>query len=167
MTDSELRYDQAYLRSILQQTRTIAAVGVSPDPIRPSHYVGLYMSARGYTVIPVNPVKAGQQIFGQTTMASLRDIPESAGPVEMVDIFRRSEHAEAIVDEAIEALLPRGLRTIWMQFGVINHAAAAKAEAAGLNVVMDRCPKLEHQRFFGDLRKAGLNTGIISSKRPG
>lgn len=166
MISSELQYDQDYLRGILGRTRTIAAVGVSPDPIRPSHYVGLYLAARGYRVIPVNPTKVGQQMFGQTTVASLRDIPESVGSVDMVDIFRRAEFVGEIVDEAIEALLPRGLRTIWMQFGVINHDAAAKAEAAGLDVVMDRCPKVEHQRFFGDLRKAGLNTGIISSKRP-
>jgi len=164
MISSELQYDQEYLRGILDTTRTIAAVGVSPDPIRPSNYVGLYLSARGYNVIPVNPTKVGQPMFGQITVGNLRDIPESVGPIDMVDIFRRAEHAEAIVDEAIEVLVPRGLKTVWMQFGVINHAAAAKAEAAGLNVVMDRCPKLEHQRFFGDLRKAGLNTGIISSK---
>jgi predicted CoA-binding protein len=157
-------YSQAHLRSILEGAKRIAAVGVSTDPIRPSFYVARYLIGRGYDVIPVNPAHAGKELLGRRVVASLRDIPPEAGPVDMVDVFRRSDQAGAVVDEALDVLLPRGLRTIWMQIGVIDEAAAARAEARGVTVVMNRCPKIEHQRLFHELRIGGFATGVISSK---
>ncbi len=157
-------YSDQFLRKILQRTKVIACVGVSGNSVRPSYYVARYLSLKGYRVIPVNPMMAGKRLFGETVYASLSDIPASEGRVDMVDIFRRSEHVGPIVDEAISALSNRGLKTIWMQFEVINEEAAAVAREAGLDVVMDRCPKLEYQRLFGELRMGGFNTGIVSSK---
>lgn len=157
-------HDDAELRAILSRTRTIAMVGVSPNPVRPSHYVGRYLSLRGFRVIPLNPAHAGTTLFGETVQADLASIPAEIGPIDMVDIFRRSDEAGAVVDAAIAHLLGRGLRTIWMQIGVVDEAAAARAVAAGLDVVMDRCPKIEHQRLYGELRKGGFATGIISSR---
>lgn len=159
-------YSDSLLRDILTRTRTVATVGVSENPIRPSHYVARYMSLKGYRVLPVNPRSAGKELFGETVVGALAEIPADADPVQMVDIFRRSEEAGRVVDEAIEALLPRGLETVWMQIGVIDEAAAKRAEAKGLTVVMNLCPKMEHQRLFGELRRGGINTGIISSRRP-
>ena len=146
-------------RKILAETQTIACVGVSLNPVRPSNYVARYLSLRGYRVIPVNPGHAGKTLYGARVLARLSDID---GPVDMVDIFRRSEHVLPIVAEALEHL--EGLCTIWMQIGVRNEEAAALAKARGLNVVQDRCPKIEYQRLFGELRKGGFNTGIISSR---
>ena len=157
-------YSDNHLRKILTNTRTIAAVGISANPVRPSNYVGRYLWQRGFRVIAINPAYAGQTLFGETVQARLADIPEDYGPIDMVDIFRRSDQAGAVVDEAIDVLAGRGLRTIWMQFEVIDEAAAERARARGLEVIMDRCPKLEHQRLNGELRKAGFNTGIISSR---
>ena len=158
-------YSDSLIRKILTRTRSIAVVGVSANSVRPSNYVARYLSLKGYHVLPVNPRYAGQTLFGRTVTPDLASIPEEAGAVQMVEIFRRSEEASAIVDAAIEHLLPRGLETIWMQIGVVNQEAAARAEAAGLTVIMDLCPKMEHQRLFGELRRAGVNTGIISAKR--
>ncbi len=155
---------QAQLRAILASTRRVAVVGVSANPVRPSHYVARYLVARGYAVIPVNPAYAGSDLFGATVRGGIADITEDDGPVDMVDIFRRSAEAGAIVDEALEHLAPRGLRTIWMQIGVVDEAAAARARARGVAVIMDRCPKIEHQRLFNELRIGGFNTGIVSSK---
>ena len=151
------------LRAILRETRTIAAVGVSTNPIRPSYFVARYLHYRGYRIIPVNPAYAGQAMFGQTVLASLADIPKDI-QVDMVEVFRRSEAVPGILKEALEHL--HGLKTLWMQFGIYNEAAAETARAAGLRVVQDRCPKIEYQRLFGELRKAGINTGIVSSKLP-
>lgn len=152
-------YTDSHLRSILTRARCVAVVGVSPNPVRPSHYVARYLRLKGFTVIPVNPGHAGKQLFGQTVRASLSEISE---PVDMVDIFRRPEHVPPIVDEALAAL--PGLRTIWMQIGVEHSEAARVARARGVDVVMDRCPKIEYQRLFGELRMGGFNTGIISAK---
>jgi predicted CoA-binding protein len=152
-------YSDSYLRDILRNTKRVAAVGVSLNPVRPSHYVARYMKMKGYEVIPVNPVYAGQSAFGQTVLASLAEIE---GPVDMIDIFRRPEHVPQVVDEALEHL--EGLKVVWMQIGVVHEESAEKARAKGLEVVMDRCPKMEYQRLFGELRMAGMNTGIISSK---
>ena len=157
-------YPDSQLRRILDSVKTIAAVGVSLNPVRPSHYVGRFMNMRGYQVIPVNPVYKGQQAFGQKVRASLSKIPEKCGPVHMVDIFRRSEEAGRVVDEALEVLLDRGLRVIWMQIGVIDKAAARRAEAKGVEVLMDVCPKMEYQRLNFELSRAGFVSGIISSK---
>lgn len=155
MTD----YSDSYLKSVLQRSKTIAMIGASPNPVRPSHFVGRYLSQRGYRVIAVNPGHAGKELFGAPIAADLASIGE---PVDMIDIFRRPEAVPAIVNEAI-ACLP-DLRTVWMQLGIESEEGAATARAKGLDVIMNRCPKIEHQRLFGELRKAGFNTGIISSK---
>ena len=135
------------LRRILAETRTIAIVGVSAKPERPSHQVAAFLQAAGYRIVPVNPGLAGQTLFGERVIARLGEIPESLGPIDMAAIFRRSEEAGSVVDEGIAALAGRGLRTIWMQIGVIDAAAAERAEAVGLEVVMNRCPKIELARL--------------------
>ena len=152
------RYSDDYLRAILRSTRTIAMVGASPYWNRPSYFAMKYLQAKGYRVIPVNPAAAGQEILGEKVYASLKDIPE---PVDMVDVFRNSDAAGPITDEAIE----KGAQTVWMQIGVRNDAAAERAEAAGLRVVMNHCPKIEYSRLCGELSWSGVNSGIISSKR--
>ncbi|MGH1454240.1 MAG: CoA-binding protein [Paracoccaceae bacterium] len=152
-------YTDAFLRTVLKRSKRIAVVGVSLNPVRPSYYVARYLGLKGYTVIPVNPMHAGKPLFGRTVVASLADIE---GGVDMVDIFRRSEHVGPIVDEALAAF-PE-LQTIWMQIGVVNEEAAKLARARGVDVIMDRCPKIEYQRLFGELRMGGFNTGVVSSK---
>lgn len=152
-------YSDAELTRILRSTKCIAVVGVSMNPVRPSYYVARYLGLKGYRVIPVNPGHAGERLFGETVRADLSDID---APVDMVDIFRRSEHVPPIVDAAL-ASLPH-LRTVWMQIGVEHAGAAETARAAGKTVVMNRCPKIEYQRLFGELRMGGFNTGVISSK---
>ncbi|HFQ16045.1 MAG TPA: CoA-binding protein [Rhodobacteraceae bacterium] len=154
-------YTDDFLRKILKRTRVIACVGVSMNPTRPSYFVARYLNLKGFRVIPVNPGHAGKELFGETVVADLAAIPKQAN-VDMVDIFRRSDHVPPIVEAAL-AHLP-GLKTVWMQIGVENHEAAAMAEAAGCDVIMNRCPKIEYQRLFGELRMGGFNTGIISSK---
>ncbi len=146
---------------ILKRTKCVACVGVSANQVRPSFYVARYLGLKGYRVIPVNPGLAGQTLLGETVYADLRQIPSEI-PVDMVDIFRQSAHVPPIVDDALQCL--PGLRTIWMQIGVENPEAAAKAEARGMTVIQNRCPKIEFQRLFGELRMAGFNTGLISSK---
>jgi predicted CoA-binding protein len=141
---------------ILQQYRTIAMVGLSANPMRPSHFVAIYLIAEGYNVIPVNPRE--REILGRPCYPSLRDIPE---PVEIVDIFREPNAVPSIVEDAIAI----GAKVIWMQLGVINEAAARRAREAGLSVVMDACMKIEHARFFGGLSTIGLNTGVITARR--
>lgn len=152
-------YSDDFLTQILKRTKTIAVAGVSMNPVRPSYYVARYLSLRGYKVIPVNPGHAGKMLFGQTIRTSLSEISE---PVDMVDIFRRSEAVPPIVDEALEAF--PNLRTIWMQIGIEHTTAAATAQARGVDVVMNRCPKIEYQRLYGELRMGGFATGMISSK---
>lgn len=137
------------LREILGATRTIACVGLSPNPQRPSHTVARYLQQQGFRVIPVNPAQAGGTLLGERVWPDLASLPPGLGPVDMVDIFRRADRAGAVVDAALANLLPRGLKTIWMQLGVIDAAAAARAEAQGIRVVMDRCPKIDHSRLFG------------------
>ncbi|OBY28326.1 CoA-binding protein [Leisingera sp. JC1] len=155
MTD----YSDEHLKKVLQSAKTVAVVGVSMNPVRPSYYVARYLGLKGYRVIPVNPGHAGKMLFGETVRASLSEIDL---PVDMVDIFRRSEAVPPIVDEALAAF-PK-LQTIWMQIGVEHAEAAAKAEARGVTVIQNRCPKIEYQRLFGELRMGGFATGIISSK---
>lgn len=151
------------LRKILTETRTIAAVGVSTNPVRPSYFVVRYLHYRGYNMIPVNPAYAGQEVFGREVLASLADIPNDQ-TVDMVEVFRRPEAVPGILEDALKHL--HGLKTLWMQFGIHSKEAETSARAAGLEVVQDRCPKIEYQRLFGELRKAGINTGIVSSKLP-
>ncbi len=157
-------YPPEQLKGILKSVRTVAAVGVSLNEVRPSFYVARYLKLKGYKVIPVNPAYAGETAFGEEVLPSLSAIPESVGDVHMVDVFRRSEQAGAVVDEALEALLDRGLKVIWLQIGVIDWDAAKRAEAKGVTVIMNHCPKIEYQRHFGELRWGGFNTGVISSK---
>jgi len=153
------QYSDDLLRRILTTTRTIAMVGVSMNPVRPSYYVARYLDLKGFDIIPVNPVHGGESLFGKTVMGSLSEI---ARPVDMVDIFRRSEAVPEIVDDALETMTR--LKTIWMQIGVSDDASASRAEAAGLTVIQKRCPKIEYQRPFGELRMGGFATGSMSSK---
>ena len=146
------------LRRILGSVRRIAVVGVSTNPVRPSYYVARYLKLKGFDIVPVNPGHAGTELFGTPIRASLAECP----PVDMVDIFRRSEAVPGIVDEAL-ATFP-DLRVIWMQIGVRHAEAAARARARGVEVVQDRCPKIEYQRLFGELRMGGFATGVISSR---
>ncbi|MER3438752.1 MAG: CoA-binding protein [Chloroflexota bacterium] len=143
---------------ILTTYKTIAMVGLSDDPYRPSHFAAIYMQSWGYDIIPVNPRLAGKTILGQPVYATLRDIPR---PVEIVDIFRRAEDVPPIVEEAIAI----GAKVVWMQLGIVNEEAARRAREAGLDVVMNRCVKIEHARFFGGLNLVGMNTGVITSRR--
>ena len=152
-------YTDEHLRDVLKRTKRVAVVGVSMNPVRPSYYVARYLSLKGYTVIPVNPGHAGNMLFGQTVRGTLRDIE---GGVDMVDIFRRSEAVPPIVEDALEVF--PDLQTVWMQIGVENTEATETAEARGVTVIQNRCPKIEYQRLFGELRMGGFNTGIISSK---
>ena len=152
-------YSDEHLAKVLKRARVIAVVGVSTNPVRPSYFVARYLGLKGYTVIPVNPMAAGEELFGRKVVASLAEIEE---PVDMVDIFRRSEAVPEVVDEALAAL-PH-LQTIWMQIGVEHAEAAARAEARGITVIQNRCPKIEYQRLFGELRMGGFATGRISSK---
>jgi len=157
-----LHYEDATLRQILGSVRTIAMAGASANWVRPSNFVMKYLGGKGYRIIPVNPSQAGNEILGETVYTSLADIPDS---YDMVDIFRASEAAGEIVDQAIAVAADRGVRVIWMQLGVRDDEAAGRAEAAGLTVIMDRCPKIEYGRLFGELSWCGVNTGIITSKR--
>ena len=154
-------YPDAYIKNILTTTKTLALVGASANPARPSYIVLKYLTERGYRVIPVNPGLAGQSICGQEVVASLKDIRE---PLDMVEIFRNSEAAGPIVDEAL-TLEPKP-KVIWMQLSVRNDAAAARAEAQGVRVVMNRCPKIEYGRLSGEIGWQGINSRILSSKKP-
>jgi predicted CoA-binding protein len=149
--------DISTLRRILRSCKTLAIVGLSANWWRPSYFAAKYMQEHGYRIIPVNPQY--QEILGEKCYASLRDIPER---VDLVDCFRKSEEIEPVAQDAIAI----AARVLWMQIGVINHAAAERARGAGLEVVMDRCVKIEHARLFGGLNWAGVNTKVISSKRP-
>lgn len=153
-------YNDGYIRGILNTVKTIAMVGVSPKVNRPSYFAFKYLLERGYRMIPVNPGQAGGELLGQKVYAKLADIPE---PVDMVDIFRASEHALGVVKEAL-ALTPKP-QVIWMQLGVRNDEAAALAEAAGVKVVMNRCPKIEYGRLSSEISWMGVNSRTLSSKR--
>lgn len=157
-----LSYSNSELLAILTSVRTIAMVGASPTWNRPSFFAMKYLQEKGYRVIPVNPGAAGGEILGERVYASLSDIPER---FDMVDIFRGSEAAEAITDEALALADAKGIRVIWMQLGVVNQAAAEKARAAGLKVVMDRCPKIEFGRLHSELSWGGFNSRVITAKR--
>jgi len=153
-------YDDGYIRGILNTVKTIAMVGVSAKESRPSYFAFKYLLERGYRMIPVNPGLVGKGLLGQPAFASLHDISE---PVDMVDIFRASPFATAIVEEALK-MQPRP-RVVWMQLGVRNEAAAALAEANGLKVVMNRCPKIEYGRLSSEISWMGVNSRTLTSKR--
>jgi predicted CoA-binding protein len=153
-------YDDSYIREILNGVKTIAMVGASPVNVRPSYFAFKYLAQRGYDMIPVNPGHVGKSLLGKPFVASLHDI---GGPIDMVDIFRSSEHVMPLVDEAL-ALSPPP-KVIWMQLGARNDEAAAKAEAKGLKVVMNRCPKIEYGRLSSEISWMGVNSRTLSSKR--
>jgi predicted CoA-binding protein len=154
------RYDDGYIRGILNTVKTIAMVGVSANTSRPSYFVLKYLLTRGYRVIPVNPGLAGQDLLGQRVYARLADIPE---PVDMVDIFRAAQYVPDIVAQAVQMQPRPGV--LWMQLGIRNDDAALLAEANGIRVVMDRCPKIEYGRLSSEISWMGVNSRTLSSKR--
>ena len=153
-------YDDNYIRSILTGVKSIAMVGASPVDVRPSYFAFKYLVQRGYDMIPVNPGHVGKSLLGRPFVASLSDIGR---PIDMVDIFRNSSHIMPVVEEALK--LPSPPRVIWMQLGARDDAAAATAEAAGIKVVMNRCPKIEWGRLSSEISWMGVNSRTISSKR--
>ncbi|MDO1581805.1 CoA-binding protein [Rhizobium oryzicola] len=138
------RYEDGYVADVLKSVKTIALVGASPNPSRPSHGVMGFLLSKGYRVVPVNPGQAGKTILGQKVYGDLAEIPDT---IDMIDVFRASEHVESVVDEALA--LDHPPKAIWLQLGVRNDEAAEKAEAAGIKVVMDRCPAIEYPRLLG------------------
>jgi predicted CoA-binding protein len=156
------QYSDDLIRSVLRSTKVIAMVGASGNQVRPSYFAMKYLLDKGFVVIPVNPELEGQ-VLGQTAYSALKDVP---APVDMVDIFRSSDAALGIVEEALAEKDRLGLKTIWMQLGVINEDAAAKARDAGLTVIMDRCPKIEYGRFSGEIGWMGVNRKVIDNRKP-
>ncbi|MGI9399758.1 MAG: CoA-binding protein [Rhizobiaceae bacterium] len=154
-------YEDAYIRGILMKARTVAIVGASANKVRPSYFVTTYLDSKGFDVIPVNPGKAGQQIAGLDTVGSLADIDR---PVDLVDIFRKSEAAIGVVHEIL-AMDPLP-KVVWMQLGIKNYEAAGLAEEAGMKVVMNRCPKIEYARLCGEIGWSGVASGVITSRKP-
>jgi predicted CoA-binding protein len=160
MADLEpIPYSDAKIRSILERVKTIAMVGASTNWNRPSYFVMKYLQGKGYRVIPVNPTAAGQTLLGETVYASLKDIPDK---IDMVDMFRAADAAPGIVADAITI----GAKVVWMQLGIRNDEAAAAGEAAGIEVIMNRCPKIEFGRLGGELSWSGVNSGIIQNRAP-
>lgn len=157
------RYSDDAISDILSNAKVFAFIGASANETRPSYFAMKYLMGKGYVVHPVNPGIAGQTILGQTVYADLASVP---APVDVVDIFRNSDAALEVTREAITLKDTLGIRVIWMQLGVRNETAAAEAEAAGLTVIMNRCPKIEYGRLSGEIGWSGVNTGIISSRRP-
>jgi len=151
-------YTDDFLRDVLKRVRSVAIVGFSNSPIKASYFVAKYLRDKGYRVFPVNPGIAGQEALGLPVYASLKDLPEVP---DMVDIFRNAQAAGGITDEAIAV----GAKVVWMQLGVRNDEAAARAEAAGLTVIMNRCPKIEYQRLFGEIGRIGINSNVLVAKK--
>ena len=156
-------YSDALIARILLSVKTIAMVGASPNEVRPSSFAMKYLTEKGFKIIPVNPGQAGKEIMGQKVYASVSDIP---GPVDMVDVFRNSEAAGPVTDEVIANKARLGVKVLWMQLGVINEEAAKRAEAAGLTVIMNRCPKIEYGRLSGEIGWYGFNRRIIDNRKP-
>jgi predicted CoA-binding protein len=155
------KYDDSYIHGILNAVKSVAIVGASPKDNRPSHFVVKYLNERGYKVFPINPGQGGGEIANIKAYASLADVPE---PIDMIDVFRSSDAVPGVLDEALQlSSLPK---VFWMQLGVRHDESAARAEAAGMKVVMDRCPKIEYGRISGEINWAGVNTRKLSSKRP-
>jgi predicted CoA-binding protein len=154
-------YDNAYIAGILNSVKTIAMSGASANDVRPSYFVLKYLLAKGFSVFPINPGQAGKEILGRMTYARLADLPQ---PVDMVDIFRGYAAVPGIVDEVLRLdPLPK---VVWMQLGVRHDEAAARVEAAGIKVVMNRCPKIEYGKLSGEIGWTGVNSGVLSSKKP-
>ena len=156
-------YPDNQIKSILRSVKTIAMVGASGNDIRPSYFAMMYLLNKGYKIIPVNPGLAGKQILGQTVYASLKDVP---APVDVVDIFREAKYAPDIARETIAEKDRLGVKVLWMQLGVVSEEAAKIGEDAGLTVIMDRCPKIEHGRFSGELGWMGINRKLIDNRKP-
>ena len=156
-------YPDTLIKSILRATKTIAMVGASANQMRPSYFAMKYLLDKGFVIDPVNPGAAGQEILGRKVYACLDDVP---GPIDMVDIFRGSDAAPGIVAEAIREKDRLGIKTIWMQLGIISEEAEAMAREAGLTVIMDRCPKIEHGRFSGEIGWMGVNRRVIDNRKP-
>jgi len=156
-------YPDTLIKSILRSVKTIAMVGASTNSIRPSYFAMMYLLNKGYHVIPVNPVAAGEEILGQKVYASLKDVPAQ---VDMVDIFREAKFAPAIARETVAEKDRLGVKILWMQLGVISEEAEKIAQDAGLTVIMDRCPKIEHGRFSGEMSWLGINRKLIDNRKP-
>src|SRR5215472_13261677 len=158
-----MNYPDTLIKSILRSVKTIVMVGASGNEIRPSYFAMMYLLNKGYKIIPVNPGMAGKEILGQKVYASLKEVP---APVDMVDIFREAKYAPDIVREAIQERDRLGFKYVWMQLGIVNEEAANLAEEAGLTVIMDRCPKIEHGPFSGELGWIGVNRRVIDNRKP-
>ena len=156
-------YSDILIKSILRSVKTIAMVGASSNSIRPSYFAMMYLLNKGYKIIPVNPGAAGEEILGQKVYASLKDVP---APVDMVDIFREAKFAPAIARETVTEKDRLGVKILWMQLGVISEEAEKIAADAGLTVIMDRCPKIEHGRFSGEMGWLGINRKLIDNRKP-
>ncbi|WP_114149041.1 CoA-binding protein [Pararhizobium haloflavum] len=154
-------YPDGEIIDILRRVKTVAIVGASANPVRPSYFVMKYLRDKGYDVLPVNPGQAGKDILGQQAVAALADLPVS---VDMVDIFRASDAVPQLVDEILA--MPSLPKVVWMQLGVRDDAAAARLEAAGIRVIMNRCPKIEYARLSGEIGWSGVNSRKISSRKP-
>jgi len=160
-------YPDSLIKSILRSVKTIAMVGASGNDIRPSYFAMMYLLNKGYKIIPVNPGMVGKEILGQKVYASLKEVPDAGiGPVDMVDIFRESKFAPEIAREAVAEKDRLGLKVLWMQLGVISEEAERIAKDAGLTVVMNRCPKIEHGRFSGEIGWMGVNRRVIDNRKP-
>ena len=158
-----LQYPDTLIKSILRSVKTIAMVGASGNDIRPSYFAMMYLLNKGFKIIPVNPGMTGKTILGQTVYASLKDVP---GPVNMVDIFREAQYAPDIARETVAEKDRLGVKVLWMQLGVISEEAEQIAQAAGLTVIMNRCPKIEHGRFSGEIGWMGVNRKVIDNRKP-
>jgi len=156
-------YTDDYIKSILRSTKVIAMVGASGNEMRPSYFAMKYLLAKGFIIHPINPGMVGKDILGQKVYASLKEVPT---PVDMVDIFRAADAAPEIVREALTEKDRLGIKTIWMQLGVISEEAAKLASYAGLNVVMDRCPKIEYGRMSGEIGWLGVSRNVIDNRKP-
>jgi predicted CoA-binding protein len=161
------QYPDTLIKSILREIKTIAMVGASGNDIRPSYFAMMYLLNKGYKIIPVNPGMVGKEILGQKVYASLKEVADAGiGPVDMVDIFRESKFAPEIAREAVAEKDRLGLKVLWMQLGVISEEAERIAKDAGLTVVMNRCPKIEHGRFSGEIGWMGVNRRVIDNRKP-
>ena len=157
------QYSDTLIKTILRSVKTIAMVGASGNEIRPSYFAMMYLLGKGYKVIPINPGMAGKTILGQSVYGALKDVP---GPVDMVDIFREARYAPAIAQEVVAEKDRLGVKILWMQLGVISEEAEKIGQDAGLTVIMDRCPKIEHGRFSGEMGWLGINRKVIDNRKP-
>src|SRR4051812_8661400 len=156
-------YPDNLIKTILRSVKTIAMVGASGNEIRPSYFAMMYLLNKGYQVIPINPGLAGKTILGQTVYGSLKDVP---APVDMVDIFREAKYAPQIAREVVAEKDRLGVKILWMQLGVVSPEAEQIGQEAGLTVIMDRCPKIEHGRFSGEMGWLGINRKVIDNRKP-